>query len=53
MKPKDQLWWQFSGLFSRYISGKMTKKEFEDAWAAKLKDEGVTQEEFSAKYGRT
>jgi hypothetical protein len=52
MKPKaDWLWSEFARLFSHYISGKMTKQAFEDAWAATLKEKGVTQEQFAEKHG--
>jgi hypothetical protein len=54
MKPKqDYLWFEFSSLFSRYLSGKMTKVEFELAWKGSLKKAGVTQKEFAAKHGGT
>ena len=51
MAKPDWLWMEFSRLFSRYISGKISKEKFELAWKTALKKKGVTQEQFSAKYG--
>ena len=51
MPKQDWLWFKFSALFSRYLSGKMTKADFEQAWKGSLEKAGVTREEFSAKHG--
>ena len=53
MANPDWLWMEFSRLFSRYISGKITKEKFELAWKTALKKKGVTPEQFSTKHGGT
>jgi hypothetical protein len=51
MPKQDWVWFRFSQLFAKYVSGKITKADFEAAWGESLKKEGITREEFAARYG--
>ena len=48
-KQPDWLWLEFSSLHSRWMSGKITREEYDKAWQAALDKAGVTREEFAAR----